>query len=230
MMKFYFIYLIAFLAVLLLLMLSLGCTCAMGAIPYSGSVGYSSFEGFSDLNPSYLNGTNPPFTGSYNMETSSNLLDSIQQQISAMTTSGPTTESERSSFPTMASSGMDSHSGPMPTMASLGMDSLSGPMPTMASLGGMDSLSGQIPTMASLGIDSLSKSMEGFSLSEAGAYTQSEKPIDHYSQLPGSLNCAGYGYFNSLGNICMDSAGTNMLKTRGGNQTGASSQIGMSSA
>lgn len=172
MLKYYFIYLIAFLAVLLLLMLSLGCTCAMGAVPYSSSAKYASFEGFSGLNPSYLDGQAPQFSGSYSMDTNSNLLDSIQKQITAL--SSPEPKDVAAASPT--------------------------------------------------------KKVEGFSLSEASDYASSDASIDHYSQLPGSLTCDGYGYFNSLGNLCMDSAGTQMLKTRGGNQTGSSSQIGMSSA
>ena len=142
----------------------------MGAVPYSSEATYASYaEGFSDssLNPSYLDGNKPQFSGSYSRNTENNLLDSIQKQITALTTTSP--KQER-------------------------------------------------PT-------------EGFSLSEASQYsTTSNESIDHYSQLPGSLTCDGYGYFNSLGNVCMDLAGRQMLQTRGGNQTGASSQIGMSVA
>jgi hypothetical protein len=176
-MKYYFVYFIAFLAVLLLFMLSLGCTCAMGAVPYSSDATYASYvEGFSSssLNPSFLDGNNPQFSGSYSRNTENNLLDSIQQQITTLTTTSPTEAIHEQQHPT--------------------------------------------------------ESAEGFSLSEASNFSTENVPIDHYSQLPGSLTCDGYGYYNSLGNICMDATGRQMLQTRGGNQTGASSQIGMSSA
>ena len=209
MLKYYFIYLIAFLAVLLLLMLSLGCTCAMGAVPYSSATRYASYEGFSGLNPANLDDNKPQFAGSYSMDTNENLLDSIQKQITALaapdTTTTPTAANAVAYTPTSPTTG---------SVYSLTAPPVSEVPTVMAS----------VPAAASA--VSPTKKVEGFSLSDASNFASSDASIDHYSQLPGSLTCDGYGYFNSLGNLCMDSTGSQMLKTRGGNQTGASSQIG----
>jgi len=209
MLKYYFIYLIAFLAVLLLFMLSLGCTCAMGAVPYSSATRYASYEGFSGLNPAGLDDKSQQFSGSYSMNTNDNLLDSIQKQITAIAAPETNIPSSANAVPYS---------------------------PTSPTTGGAYSVNTMpvslVPTSKATisSASSPTKKVEGFTLSDTASFSSSDASIDHYSQLPGSLTCDGYGYSNSLGNICMDSTGSQMLKTRGGNQTGASSKIGMSSA
>jgi len=55
-----------------------------------------------------------------------------------------------------------------------------------------------------------------------------DKNIDPFSSVQGSTDCIGKssGLSNSTGGLCLDSNLSNMLKTRGGNQTGADMQIG----
>ncbi len=52
--------------------------------------------------------------------------------------------------------------------------------------------------------------------------------IDPFADTPGNLTCFGSssGLSNSKGSLCLSEQQKNMLSTRGGNQTGAQSQIG----
>jgi len=183
----------------------------MGAVPYSSATRYASYEGFSGLNPAGLDDKSQQFSGSYSMNTNDNLLDSIQKQITAIAapeTNIPSSANAVPYSPTSPTTGGAYSVNTMPVSL----------VPT--------SKASTSTSMSS----STSKKVEGFTLSDTASFSSSDASIDHYSQLPGSLTCDGYGYSNSLGNLCMDSAGSQMLKTRGGNQTGASSKIGMSSA
>ena len=54
----------------------------------------------------------------------------------------------------------------------------------------------------------------------------SEKPLDIYSALPSGKKCEASPYSTSTGYLCLDENATQMLATRGGNQTGAPSTIG----
>jgi len=56
-------------------------------------------------------------------------------------------------------------------------------------------------------------------------YNETQK-IDVFSNTAGSLTCAGSGYSNSGGALCLTPEQINLLKTRGGNSTGGDSQIG----
>ena len=55
-----------------------------------------------------------------------------------------------------------------------------------------------------------------------------EQKIDIYSDIKGSASCIGKssGLTNSKGGLCLDKIQTDMLLTRGGNQTVMESQIG----
>ena len=57
-----------------------------------------------------------------------------------------------------------------------------------------------------------------------------KEKLDIYSQASGSLTTEGYGYSNSAGSLVLDSNMKNMLQTRGGNISGASSVVGGSPA
>jgi len=57
-----------------------------------------------------------------------------------------------------------------------------------------------------------------------------KEKIDIYSQAEGSLSTEGYGYYNSRGSLVFDQNMRNMLQTRGGNSSGASSTVGGSPA
>jgi hypothetical protein len=52
--------------------------------------------------------------------------------------------------------------------------------------------------------------------------------LDVFSEASGSIDCVGKssGLTNSRGGLCLDKKQTEMLLTRGGNQTGMQSQIG----
>lgn len=53
-----------------------------------------------------------------------------------------------------------------------------------------------------------------------------QQSIDIFSQAKGKLNCAGSGYSNSKGSLCLDAKMKQQLLTRGMNSTGSDSQIG----
>lgn len=53
-----------------------------------------------------------------------------------------------------------------------------------------------------------------------------EKPLDHFSELKSGGSCGPSPYSNSQGYLCLDATAQNMLSTRGGNQSGAASQVG----
>lgn len=64
-----------------------------------------------------------------------------------------------------------------------------------------------------------------------GLYCSPSTPdakLDQFSDVKGSVECVGKssGLTNSKGGLCLDSAHMALLKTRGGNQTGADFQIG----
>lgn len=71
--------------------------------------------------------------------------------------------------------------------------------------------------------DSLVKT-EGFEGLQSSPYTD-EKPIDLFSQLKASNSCSPSPYSNSQGYLCLDEITSQLLSTRGGNQT-SESQIG----
>lgn len=55
-----------------------------------------------------------------------------------------------------------------------------------------------------------------------------DSSIDKFSEIKGDASCLGKssGLSNSMGGLCLDANMQNMLKTRGGNQTGAAMEIG----
>jgi hypothetical protein len=55
-----------------------------------------------------------------------------------------------------------------------------------------------------------------------------DKNIDVFSSVKSDVSCVGKssGLSNSMGGLCLDDNTSNLLKTRGGNQTGADMQIG----
>jgi hypothetical protein len=53
-----------------------------------------------------------------------------------------------------------------------------------------------------------------------------KEKLDIYSQAEGSLTSEGYGYYNSRGPLVLDAKMKQMLQTRGGNISGASSSLG----
>jgi hypothetical protein len=61
-----------------------------------------------------------------------------------------------------------------------------------------------------------------------GPYETSDDHLDIYSTAKSSLTCGftSSGLSNSTGYLCLDDKQQNMLRTRGGNQSGCSSQIG----
>jgi hypothetical protein len=69
---------------------------------------------------------------------------------------------------------------------------------------------------------------EGF-VGLEGALYNTDKPIDIFSGVPGSINCDGIssGLSNSKGGLCLNDKQQNLLRTRGGNSTGGDSQIGV---
>ena len=69
------------------------------------------------------------------------------------------------------------------------------------------------------------KKVEGFQGLQSSPISD-EKPIDTFSKNSGSLTCPSYGYYNSKGQLCLDEAQVQLLKTRGANATGRSDQIG----
>ena len=61
-----------------------------------------------------------------------------------------------------------------------------------------------------------------------GSYETSDDHLDIYSTAKSSLSCASISseLSNSRGYLCLDEKQQNLLKTRGGNQTGCPCQIG----
>jgi len=61
-----------------------------------------------------------------------------------------------------------------------------------------------------------------------GPYDANDNTLDIYSNTKSSLTCANTssGLSNSTGYLCLDDKQINLLKTRGGNQTGCPCQIG----
>lgn len=53
------------------------------------------------------------------------------------------------------------------------------------------------------------------------------KPLDIYSQATSSTTCQSYGLMNSTGHLCLNPEQIRLLQTRGGNLTGADSNIGL---
>jgi hypothetical protein len=55
-----------------------------------------------------------------------------------------------------------------------------------------------------------------------------DSTIDKFSEIKGDASCLGKssGLSNSMGGLCLDDNMQNMLRTRGGNQTGAAMEIG----
>ena len=75
---------------------------------------------------------------------------------------------------------------------------------------------------------SSSEPEEGFTtLKSVSASYGGEKPIDIYSQASGDLSCEPNSYSNSSGYLCLDKNQKRQLMTRGMNQSGKSSQIGL---
>lgn len=76
------------------------------------------------------------------------------------------------------------------------------------------------------------KAVSGFS--GAGVFNTPDvaigEKIDIYSGAKGSLSTPGYGYYNSQGPLVLDNKMKDLLQTRGGNASGASSVIGGSPA
>jgi len=55
-----------------------------------------------------------------------------------------------------------------------------------------------------------------------------DSSIDKFSEVKGDKSCFGKssGLSNSMGSLCLDANMQNLLKTRGGNQTGAPMEVG----
>ncbi len=53
-----------------------------------------------------------------------------------------------------------------------------------------------------------------------------DKSLDIYATAEGSLECEGSGLTNSRGSLCLDENQKNMLRTRGGNNTGKDAEVG----
>lgn len=79
----------------------------------------------------------------------------------------------------------------------------------------------ELPPMA----NTLGVKTEGFQGLLSSPYGV-DAPIDVFSQYKGDNKCTPTAYSNSKGYLCLDEKGLNLLKTRGGNQTTGSSQIG----
>lgn len=83
----------------------------------------------------------------------------------------------------------------------------------------------QAPNVATAQVSNSGNKVEGFQGLQSSPLG-SEKPIDVYSEAKGDLTCAGYGYYNSLGPLCLDKKQINLLQTRGANASGRPDQIG----
>ena len=75
------------------------------------------------------------------------------------------------------------------------------------------------------GFEDEKKKVEGFESLHPAPYQQSEL-LDKFSQVPGKLDCQGYGYHNSRGPLCLTDDLVKSLKTRGGNATGKPDSLG----
>lgn len=53
-----------------------------------------------------------------------------------------------------------------------------------------------------------------------------DKSLDIYATAEGKLDCEGSGLTNSRGSLCLDENQLNMLRTRGGNNTGKDAEVG----
>ena len=53
-----------------------------------------------------------------------------------------------------------------------------------------------------------------------------DKSLDIYATAHGKLDCEGSGLTNSRGSLCLDENQRNMLRTRGGNNTGKDAEVG----
>ena len=53
-----------------------------------------------------------------------------------------------------------------------------------------------------------------------------DKSLDIYATADGKLDCEGSGLTNSRGSLCLDENQRNMLRTRGGNNTGKDAEVG----
>ena len=53
-----------------------------------------------------------------------------------------------------------------------------------------------------------------------------DKSLDIYATAEGNLECEGSGLTNSRGSLCLDENQKNMLRTRGGNNTGKDAEVG----
>ena len=73
--------------------------------------------------------------------------------------------------------------------------------------------------------DTFVNKVEGFESLLPAPYQQSEL-LDKFSQVPGSLDCKGYGYHNSHGPLCLTDELVTSLKTRGGNASGMANSMG----
>jgi hypothetical protein len=63
--------------------------------------------------------------------------------------------------------------------------------------------------------------VEGFSGLMGSALAETSSSLGFLAMNEGSSTCPGYGYTKSTGNVCMSAADLQLLKTRGGNATGA---------
>jgi hypothetical protein len=75
------------------------------------------------------------------------------------------------------------------------------------------------------GFEDMNKKVEGFESLHPAPYQQSEL-LDKFSQVPGKLDCQGYGYHNSRGPLCLTDDLVKSLKTRGGNASGKPDSLG----
>jgi hypothetical protein len=78
-------------------------------------------------------------------------------------------------------------------------------------------------------VDMSKESFEGMFALSPYELNSSVPTLDRLSNLKGGANCdssRAAGYSNSKGPLCIDDTTMQLLRTRGGNQTGAPSQIG----
>ena len=75
------------------------------------------------------------------------------------------------------------------------------------------------------GFEDMKLKVEGFESLHPAPYQQSEL-LDKFSQVPGGLDCKGYGYHNSRGPLCLTDDLVKSLKTRGGNAAGKPDSLG----
>jgi hypothetical protein len=75
------------------------------------------------------------------------------------------------------------------------------------------------------GYEDMKKKVEGFESLHPAPYQKSDL-LDKFSQVPGKLDCKGYGYHNSRGPLCLTDDLVTALKTRGGNASGKPDSMG----